>query len=144
MRTKVLEFPKSRKKPELIEEIINKLFSKYDLFYAHQIEHSNGKIIITLILKKNDPKNKSRFKVKVFRKNKVKETEACINEFTSNKDVKVKFFTQSIARNTITSLVFHEVLKKVKASTTTTADPDKTKTKNPPKGSEQNKTTTQQ
>ena len=112
MRTKIIEIPRSKKKPEIIEGEVNKILSKYNLFYAHQMENDNtGKIVLTLILKNYDPKAKGIVQVKVFRKNKIKETEAEMNKFMSKKATKVKFFTQSFSGNTITSLVFHEISK---------------------------------
>jgi len=115
LKTKILEFPRPKKKPEIIEEEINKILSKYNLFYAHQMENSDsGKIVVSLLLKDYDPKAESKIQVKVFRKNKMKEIEAEANKFMSKKTTRVKFFSQSFSSNTVTSLVFHEVANKSK------------------------------
>ena len=115
MKTKVLEFPRSKKKPEVIEADINKILSKYNLFYAHQMENpDSGKVIITLILKEYDKDAKTKIQVKAFRKNKTREIESESNKFMSKKGTKVKFFSQSFSSNTVTALIYHEVVKKIR------------------------------
>ena len=110
MKIKILEFPRSKKNPEHIELEINKILSQYSLFYAHQMENpSNSKVIITLMLKNYETKSKTIRQVKAFRKTKLKDMEAAINQFMSEKSIKAKFFSQSFSSNTVTALVFHDV-----------------------------------
>ena len=114
MRTKIIEFPRSKKKPNNIEDEINKILLKYNLFYAHQMENpDSGKIILTLILRPYKTGSKGVMQVKAFRNTRLKDTESQLNDFMS--ECKLKFFSQSFSSNTVTSLVFHEVLRNPEA-----------------------------
>ena len=113
MKTKILEIPKTYKNPARIEAEINHILSKYDLVFAHQVENPHsGKLVITLCVKEYAKDSDEIVKVKAFRKTRGKELEKDLNKFKSNNEETMQFFTQSLSRNTITTLIYYKTKKR--------------------------------
>lgn len=107
MKQYSLEFYKSQKTPNFMQEKVNAILSKEQFKFAIQNESpTTGKVLLSLFT--DDKIDKVSVTSKVFRHSVVRDIKKDMDKFLEETSAKMKFCTQSFVGNLITTVLFYE------------------------------------